>query len=117
MENIVRMEELASVVEETLLKINDGVAAARKRGVLADVPKEVTFSITVISSFQALELQGATVVESTNEQGDVRREVSGGDEKEKRETKQTGKNIRTSEETTGQENAHNRESTDTYEYE
>lgn len=117
MENIVRISDLPKFIEDTVLAVNNGLAAARAKGVQVDMPKEITFSAIVISEFQSLELQGGNVVEQVEEQGGGSKETTTGEDSQRTQSQQTGETKRTSEESQQQENAHNRTSKDTYTYE
>lgn len=117
MENIVRISDLPKFIEDTVLAVNAGLAAARVKGVLVDMPKEIQFSAIVVSDFQALELQGGDVVESVEEQGGGSKETTTGEDTQRTQSEQTGETKRISEETNRQENAHNQRGETTYEYE
>lgn len=81
MDNVVPIEDLAAVVENTILEIQKGVAAARsKGGIIVDLPKEVQFTVTVVKAWQALEISGGQTAETTEEQGGGSREVTVGHE-------------------------------------
>jgi hypothetical protein len=117
MENIVRISELPKFIEDTVLAVSSGLAAARAKGVLVDMPKEIQFTAIVVSDFQALEMNGGSVVESVETQGGTNKETVDGSEVQKSESQQSGTGSRSSQETTQQENAHNRASEDSYTYE
>lgn len=54
---VVEISNLDSLIAETIRKVNDGVAAARKNGVLAELPGSIDFQVTVIADdgWQALD--------------------------------------------------------------
>jgi hypothetical protein len=69
MENVVMMQDVAAVVEETIAAIRDGVAAARDAGIQAEMPTAVQFQMTVVKSWQTLEIIGFEMGENEERQG------------------------------------------------
>lgn len=57
MAEVVQIENLDAYIAEAILKVNNGVAAARKNGVLAELPEKLDFDVVVIASggWQALD--------------------------------------------------------------
>jgi hypothetical protein len=62
--DVVSIDELNSVITQTIAKVNDGVAAARLLGIQAELPKQIDFDVNVFTKWQELE-----IVESDNGQG------------------------------------------------
>jgi hypothetical protein len=56
MENIITHEDLPEFIRKTLVAVRDGVALTRESNILADLPKEVQFNVTVIGRWQASDL-------------------------------------------------------------
>lgn len=54
MDNIITIEELPEFIDMAIAKVNEGVALARRRGILAELPKEVQFDVTLVTKFQTL---------------------------------------------------------------
>mgnify|MGYP007090082741 CR=1 FL=1 len=52
MENIITIEELPAFIDEAIAKVNEGVALARRRGILAELPKDVQFDVLLVSKWQ-----------------------------------------------------------------
>lgn len=67
--NVVRIEEIAECVQRTLDGINAGVVAARQAGMQVELPTEVKFSMVVVKSWQALDIQSGESGETTETQG------------------------------------------------
>jgi hypothetical protein len=65
MENIVRIEDIPDFVERTIAAVRDGIALVRKAGVLAELPKEIQFDMTVIGIWQSPDLAVVTTDSST----------------------------------------------------
>lgn len=53
MENVIPIEDLPAFIDATIAKVSEGVALARRRGILAELPKEVQFDVTVIQTWQS----------------------------------------------------------------
>lgn len=116
MENIVRIEELADFVSATLTEINRGVSAARAAGTLCDLPKEVQFSVVLVKEFQAIELQGAVVSESVEEQGGGTSETATSEEKQETLSKGKTTAAKKGREKTDGEDAHDQQDEEKYTY-
>jgi hypothetical protein len=56
MENIITHEELPEFIRKTIVAIRDGIALTRDSKILADLPKEVQFSVNIIGRWQASDL-------------------------------------------------------------
>ena len=97
MENVVRIDEIPSVVERTLLGIRQGVAQARAEGLMAELPGSVDFQMVVIDKWQELETEGGQTSESSEEQGGGTVVKTTG--KDNSETKRTAKENRAGSET------------------
>lgn len=69
MPEVVRITELGSFVQRTLLAINEGVSGARENGIVADLPDEVNFQCVVIDQWQALDALTTTTGTSETTQG------------------------------------------------
>ena len=65
MENVVRIEDIPAFVERTIVAVRDGIALVRKTGVLAELPKEIQFDMTVIGLWQSPDLAVVTTDSST----------------------------------------------------
>ena len=65
MENVVRIEDIPAFVERTIAAVRDGIALVRKTGVLAELPKEIQFDMTVIGTWQSPDLAVVTTDSST----------------------------------------------------
>jgi hypothetical protein len=89
-ETIIRQSELSAFVTNTLLNIREGVAVARNKGLLAELPEEVQITATVINDegWQALEVSGGQSMEIFEEQGGGSKETATGTE--------TGETVRNS---------------------
>lgn len=66
-DEVLRLEDISDFIEEVVAKVRDGVAASRKRGILCDMPDEITFSVTVVKEWQALEIKGVEETTSKSE--------------------------------------------------
>jgi hypothetical protein len=55
-QNIVLISEIDACVAETLDRIRQGVAAARKAGLNCELPESVEFSMVVVKDWQRLEM-------------------------------------------------------------
>jgi hypothetical protein len=66
MENVIPIADLPGFIDDAIAKVYEGVALARRRGILAELPKEVQFDVTVIKTWQApnLEIIGTETTES-----------------------------------------------------
>ena len=65
MENVVRIEDIPEFVERTISAVRDGIALVRKTGVLAELPKEIQFDMTVIGAWQSADLELVSTDTST----------------------------------------------------
>lgn len=65
MENVVRIEDIPASVERTIAAVRDGIALVRKTGVLAELPKEIQFDMTVVGIWQSPDLAVVTTDIST----------------------------------------------------
>lgn len=88
-DDVVRIEDLPDYIEQVILHLRKGIAAARQAGVLCDMPEEVAFQVTVVKEWQALPMKG------------LETSVSNGESKREQEGKRTqeGDNTRTTTET------------------
>lgn len=59
MDTAINITNLAAYIDETLLSINDGVAASRIRGIQAEMPLEVKFDVSVTFDSQSATSQSA----------------------------------------------------------
>ena len=66
MENVVRIEDLPDFINRTLLAIREGVALARKSGLLTEFPEKVDFDMTVIGTWQSPDLAVVSTDTSTS---------------------------------------------------
>lgn len=109
MDNVVRIEELPGVIERTLQGIRQGVAAARKDGLLAELPEAVDFNLIVIDKWQELETQGGQTTESEETQGGGTVETSKGteDSTQERNSQETRQSTETSEQDSKRESEEN----------
>jgi hypothetical protein len=89
MENIIPIAELPAFIDEAIAKVNEGVALARRRGILAELPKEVQFDVLLVSKWQDPNHKSVST-EKTSDAGES-------------ETVQSGTSYRTSKETGEQE--------------
>jgi hypothetical protein len=71
MDNIVRMEDLPEFIAETMERINAGVLLARQRGMYPELPSEVQFDLTLVKSFQVLEVKSFDTSTGTDTSTDV----------------------------------------------
>lgn len=71
--DVIHLEDLDAHVAETLRKVNDGVAAARASGIQAELPKEVTFDMVVITKNGWQALSAATI--DTNESEELSKDT------------------------------------------
>lgn len=69
MNNVVPIEDIGKHVEATISGIIDGVAALRAKGVQAELPTEVMFSMVVVGKWQALEIVAAETDTGTEKAG------------------------------------------------
>jgi hypothetical protein len=65
--NIVPLEEVGQVVQDTLEQINSGLWKSVQAGILVNVPKEVTFTMTVVKKFEYRELVDVTTGRTTDD--------------------------------------------------
>lgn len=65
MDNIITHEELPEFIRKTIVAVRDGVALTRDSKILADLPKEIQFNVTVIGRFQASDLAVISTDKST----------------------------------------------------
>lgn len=68
---VVEISKLDTYIAETIRKVNDGVAAARKAGVQAELPQKIDFQAIVIADggWQALEAIVTDAADTTEKQG------------------------------------------------
>jgi hypothetical protein len=52
MQNVVPIDDLPDFIDRAIAKVSEGVALARRRGILAELPNEVQFEVTVVSRWQ-----------------------------------------------------------------
>lgn len=88
MENIITIEELPAFIDDAIAKVNEGVALARRRGILAELPKEVQFDVLLVSKWQDPNHK-AVSTEKTSDNGESK-------------TVQDGTSVRTSQENSKQ---------------
>lgn len=57
MAEVVQIENLDAYIAEAISKVNNGVASARKNGIMAELPEKLDFDVVVIASggWQALD--------------------------------------------------------------
>lgn len=64
--DVVPIEDLDSCIDAAIEKINAGVAALRARGIQAELPSEVKFSMVVVKRWQALEVAAVQTQQATD---------------------------------------------------
>ncbi|MBK1883658.1 hypothetical protein JIN85_14650 [Luteolibacter pohnpeiensis] len=75
-ETVIRLEDLPSFIEEIIMKINDGCAAAVERGVQVELPAEITITATIIKDWQLLDIVSNQEMNGNEEQGGGSEEVA-----------------------------------------
>jgi hypothetical protein len=70
----INLSELDTYIDLVISKINAGVAAARARGILAEMPTEVQFSCTVQDDRKKSSGQNAREDNATDEKKDTRKD-------------------------------------------
>ena len=67
MENVIPIEDLAKFIESVVVQVNEGVALARSHDcLLAELPEQVQFEVTVFSKWQVLEIKGGRISQSND---------------------------------------------------
>ena len=56
MENVIPIEDLPDFIDRAIAKVSEGVALARSRGILAELPKEIQFDVVLIEKWQSKDL-------------------------------------------------------------
>lgn len=63
MENVVQIANLRHYINQVIEEIRYGVNEQRMKGLVVDMPEEVSFDCEVVFAFQSLEMRRASVTE------------------------------------------------------
>jgi hypothetical protein len=66
MENVIPIEDLPDFIDRAIAKVSEGVALARSRGILAELPKEIQFDVVLIEKWQSQDMPIIGVENSTS---------------------------------------------------